>query len=228
MHSKIELKSNQTILFIGDSITDADRDLPAYKPFGFGYVHFAANTLLAKYPELNISIINTGINGNTIRDLKHRWEKDCIRYKPDILSILIGVNDVWRQYATAEKLPQAVYENEYELTYRQLLSKVKERCNCQLILMEPFMFCDSPREIDQDIISRGKEENEILKTLRSYIDIVERLAKEFGAILVPLQSEIDKQIKLVPSEKWSSDMVHPYVWAHAWIAQRWLQATGLQ
>jgi lysophospholipase L1-like esterase len=214
MQPKIELKHGQTILFIGDSITDADRDLPAYRPFGFGYVHFVANTLLAKYPELNISIINTGISGNTVRDLKQRWEKDCIKYKPDILSVLIGVNDVWRQYSTPEKLPRAVYENEYEITYRQLLSQVKERCDCQLILMEPFMFCDDP-------------ENEMFKGLRCYIDIVERLANEFSAVLVPLQSEIDKQIEQVPSEKWSEDMVHPYLWAHAWIAHRWLQATGL-
>ncbi|OHB61787.1 MAG: hypothetical protein A2167_07755 [Planctomycetes bacterium RBG_13_46_10] len=210
----MKLKSNQTILFIGDSITDADRDQPAYKPFGFGYVHFVANTLLAKYPELNISIINAGISGNNIRDLKGRWEKDCISFKPDILSILIGVNDVWRQYSTPDKLPRAVYENEYELTYHQLLSLAKERCDCQLILMEPFIFCDD-------------EENEMLKSLRRYVNIVERLAKEFGAVLVPLQSEIDNQIKLVPPEKWSVDMVHPYLWAHAWIAQRWLQAIGL-
>jgi lysophospholipase L1-like esterase len=227
MQPKIELKHNQTIVFIGDSITDADRDLPAYRPFGFGYVHFVANTLLAKYPELNISIINAGISGNTVRDLKHRWEKDCIRYKPDILSVLIGINDVARRYAEPEKLPRAVYEDEYELTYRQLLSQAEEQCNCQLILMEPFMFCDSSREMDQDIISRGKEENQMLKSLRRYVNIVECFAKEFEAVLVPLQSEIDKQIKQVPPEKWSEDSVHPYLWAHAWIAQRWLQATGL-
>jgi acyl-CoA thioesterase-1 len=214
MQSKIKLHSNQTILFIGDSITDADRNRSAYRPFGFGYVHFAANTLLAKYPELNISIINAGISGNTIRDLKSRWEKDCVSFKPNILSILIGVNDVWRQYSTPEKLPQAVYENEYEQTYRQLLSQAKQQCDCQLILMEPFMFCDD-------------SENEMFKQLRGYINIVERLAEEFGAVLVPLQSEIGKKIKQVPPEKWSSDSVHPYVWVHAWIAQRWLKATGL-
>jgi lysophospholipase L1-like esterase len=213
MQPKIKLHSNQTILFIGDSITDADRDRPAYRPFGFGYVHFVANTLLAKYPELHISIINAGISGNSIRNLKQRWEKDCISFKPDILSVLIGVNDIWRQYSTPDKLPRAVYEEEYERTYHQLLSQAKQHLNCQLILMEPFMFCD-----DQN--------NEMLKSLRRYVNIVERFAEEFGAVLVPLQSEIDKQIKLVPPEKWSSDSVHPYVWAHAWIAQRWLQATG--
>jgi lysophospholipase L1-like esterase len=224
MQSKIELKPNQTIVFIGDSITDADRNQPAYRPFGFGYVHFIANTLLAQYPQMNISIINAGVSGNTIRDLKHRWEKDCIKYKPDILSVLVGINDVARRYAEPEKQPRAVYEDEYELTYRQLLSLVsakravagqaKQRLNCQLVLMEPFMFCSDA-------------ENELFRNLRSYIDIVDRLAEKFGAVLVPLQSEIDKQIRKVPSGNWSLDMIHPYVWAHAWIARCWLQATGL-
>ena len=214
MQPKIDLKSNQTIVFIGDSITDADRDLPAYRPFGFGYVHFVANTLLSKYPQLKLNILNTGISGNTVRDLKNRWQEDCIKLKPDVLSVLVGVNDVARRYAEPEKLPKAVYEDEYELTYRQLLSQAKQRLNCQLILMEPFMFCNDA-------------ENEVFKSLCDYIDIVDRLAEEFGAVLVPLQSEIDKQIKHVPPENWSLDLVHPYVWVHAWIAQRWLQATGL-
>jgi len=73
------LKQGCSIVFIGDSITDAERDLPAYQPFGFGYVHFVANYLLAKYPQLNPSIINTGMGGDTIRDLAGRWERDCIR-----------------------------------------------------------------------------------------------------------------------------------------------------
>ncbi len=214
MQSKIELKPNQTIVFIGDSITDADRNQSAYRPFGFGFVHFVANILLARYPQLNISIINAGVSGNTVRDLKNRWEKDCIKPQPDILSVLVGINDMARRYAEPEKLPRAVYEDEYELTYRQLLSQAKQHLNCQLMLMEPFMFCSDA-------------ENELFKSLRGYIDIVDRLAGEFGAILVPLQSEIDKQIRQVPSGNWSLDMIHPYVWAHAWIARCWLQATGL-
>ena len=92
MKPAIELKSNQTIVFIGDSITDADRTLPAYKPFGAGYVHFTAYYLLAKYPQLNLNIVNTGISGNTIEDLKQRWEKDCLSYSPDILSVMNAGN----------------------------------------------------------------------------------------------------------------------------------------
>jgi len=214
MQSKIELKPNQTIVFIGDSITDAGRDEPAYRPFGYGYVHFVANMLLARYPQLNLNIINTGNHGNTIRDLDGRWEKDCIEHEPDVLSVLIGVNDLWRQHAEPERLPEAVYPEEYELTYRRLLLQAKQQCNFQLALMEPFMFCDD-------------RENQMLKGLRAYIEIVHKLTEEFDAILVPLQSRIEDQIEQVPSEKWSTDSVHPYVWAHAWIAQRWLEVTGL-
>ena len=212
MKDKIEIKPDDTIVFIGDSITDAGRREAAYSPFGYGYVNFTANRLLAKYPDFNINIINTGISGNTIRDLKQRWERDCINHQPDILSVLIGINDVWRQYT--ERLDEAVFLEEYELTYKQLLSLVKEKNNCQLVLMQPFMFCD---DID----------NPMFEALQDFIAVVDNLAKQFDAVLVPLQDSINKKIKKVSPDKWSDDMVHPFVWAHAWIAQRWIDATML-
>jgi lysophospholipase L1-like esterase len=212
MQAKIELKQNSTIVFIGDSITDAGRFEAVHKPFGYGYVHFVAYRLLAKYPDYNISIINTGISGDTILDLDYRWEKDCLNHKPNILNVLIGINDVFRQYTG--RLDEAVLIDEYQLTYKRLLSIIKEKYNCQLILMEPFMFCDD-------------KANPAYKALQQYIHAVRALAKEFDAVLVPLQELIDKKIKQVPPEKFSDDMVHPYVWAHAWIAQQWFEATKL-
>ena len=212
MQTKIELKPNVSIVFIGDSITDAGRLEAAYRPFGYGYVHFVAYRLLAKYPEYNLDIINTGISGDTIRDLNDRWENDCLNHKPDILSVLIGINDVFRQYTGS--LDEAVLLDEYQLTYKRLLSLVKDKYNCRLILIEPFMFCDD-------------KTNPAYKTLQQYIQAVRALAEEFDAVLVPLQELIDKKIKEVPPEKFSDDMVHPYVWAHAWIAQRWLEETKL-
>jgi lysophospholipase L1-like esterase len=214
MPNKLDLKPEQTILFIGDSITDADRESPAYKPFGFGYVHFVANTLLAKYPTYNLNIINRGIGGNTIRDLKNRWQKDCIGHKPDILSILIGVNDVWRQFEGMLKSRQAVFAEEYESTYRRLLDDTKAKCHSQIVICEPFMFCD---DFNAPVFSE----------LRRYIETVRRIAADFDAVLVPLQKAIDEQIKDVPPQNWSLDMVHPELWAHCWIAQQWLKSTGL-
>jgi len=212
MPDRIELKPDQTILFIGDSITDAGRLEAAYRPFGYGYVHFVAYRLLAKYPEYNLDIINTGISGDTIRDLDYRWEKDCLSHKPDVLSVLIGINDVFRGYTG--RPDAAVLLDEYQLTYKRLLSLAKEKYNCQLILIEPFMFCDD-------------KANPAYKSLQQYIEAVRALAEEFDAVLVPLQEFIDKKIKQVPPEKFSDDMVHPYVWAHAWIAQQWFEATKL-
>jgi len=243
MPDKIELKPNHKVLFIGDSVTDADRNSRAYKPFGFGYVNFVANTLLAKYPAYNLNIINTGISGNTIRDLKNRWQKDVVAklrseaskrsadphvvfpkhsegkvmgadHNPDILSILIGVNDVWRQFAGEEELPYAVPLDEYEATYRQLLTTVTQKCNSRLVICEPFMFCDDFN-------------NPMFAHLRTFIEVVHRIADDFDAVLVPLQKAIDECIKEVPPQDWSLDMVHPEIWAHAWIAQQWLIATGL-
>jgi lysophospholipase L1-like esterase len=212
MSNKTELKPNNTIVFIGDSITDADRLAREYKPFGNGYVNFAANYLLAKYPEYNLRIINTGISGNTIRHLNKRWEKDCLNHKPDILSILIGINDLCRQFTG--RLNEAVLIEEYELTYERLLSLVKDKNNCQLVLMEPFLFCED-------------KTNPAYETLQEYIRVVRTMAEKFSAVLVPLQNSIDKKIKIVPQDKWSDDMIHPYIWAHCWIAQRWLEATNL-
>ena len=212
MPDRIELKPDQIILFIGDSITDAGRLEEAYRPFGYGYVHFVAYGLLAKYSEYNLSIINTGMSGDTIRDLDYRWERDCLNHKPDVLSILIGINDVFRQYS--DRQDEAILLDEYQLTYKRLLSLVKVKYNCQLILIEPFMFCDD-------------KANPAYKALLQYIDAVRALAEEFNAILVPLQELIDDKITKVSPEKFSDDMVHPYVWAHAWIAQQWFEATKL-
>jgi acyl-CoA thioesterase-1 len=210
MNKTIEAQADQTILFIGDSITDAGHNEPYYRPFGFGYVHFVANNLLAKYPHLNISIKNKGINGNTVQDLQYRWETDCLAHNPDILSVMIGINDLWQQYTGQNDFNA----DEYELTFKRLLSLAKEKCNCKLILIEPFMFCADPQ-------------NEMLHGLKAYIDVVHRLVEEFDATLVPLQKHFDEQAPQVPQEKWSDDFVHPYVWAHAWIANRWLEATYL-
>lgn len=211
MPDKLELKPNQTIVFIGDSITDAGRGEQAYRLFGNGYVHFTANHLLARYPQLNFRIINTGINGSTVRDLERRWERDCLAYKPDVVSVLIGIKDLWQWHTSSERGKDAELQA-YESTYRRLLSAVKRQGDCQIVLMEPFMFC-------------GDLQNTLLRHLRDYVNVVHTLAEQFNAVLVSLQAAIDDEIKTVASDKWSDDMVHPYLWAHAWISQQWIEAT---
>ena len=210
MADGLVLKPGQTFVFIGDSITDAGRLMRAYQPFGNGYVNFTANYLLAKYPQLNLCIFNTGINGNTVRDLEGRWERDCLSHKPDILSVLIGINDLWRML-TSGRESEGVEVREYESTYQRLLIEVKRKGDCQLILMEPFMFCDDTK-------------NRMFRSLPAYINAVHNLVEQFDAVLVPLQFAIDEKFKTVAAKKWSDDMVHPYQWAHSWISQQWIEA----
>ena len=213
MTPAIQLKTQDRIVFIGDSITSADRHRQAYAPLGYGYVHFIGNLLLARYPQLDLRLINTGISGDTVVDLMHRWQKDCIDHRPSVLSILVGINDVWQLAMEPGCAQTASTPEQYELTYSQLLDQARERCNCRLVLMEPFLFSRDPH-------------NEVYRALASYVEIVRRLASEYEATLVPLQAEIDRRIREIPPEKWSADTVHPYLWAHAWIARQWLQATG--
>ena len=206
---KIELDAHQTILFTGDSITDCCRREAGVSSLGNGYVSFVAAELLERYSQLNLNIINTGINGNTTRDILARWQPDCIDRKPDILSILIGINDLWRNYEPS-KLADAVSAKKYETNYREMLTSVREALDCQLVLIEPFMFCTDTN-------------NEIFSVLPLYIDVVCKLADEFNAILVPLQQMLSRDMQETPPEKWSDDMVHPETWAHEWIAKKWLE-----
>jgi lysophospholipase L1-like esterase len=206
MEPGMRLKASDTIVFIGDSITDAERHRQTYAPLGFGYVHFAANLLWARCPELNLSIVNTGV--------EQRWERDCIAHQPDIVSVLVGINDVWQLTMDPALAQTAATASEYEVTYSELLSLAKKRCDCQFVLMEPFMFCED-------------RHNAVFTALMPYVEIVRALAAKYNAVLVPLQQQIDRQIAEIPPERWSSDTVHPYLWAHAWIALQWLAATGL-
>jgi len=214
MMPTVHLKANDTLLFIGDSITDAERHRRAYHPLGFGYVHFVANSLQAKYPHLTTSIINAGVSGDTIIDLQNRWEQDCLTHRPNVLSVLVGINDVWRLTMEPAFTQNAAAPERFEVTYNQLLSQTKEKRDVQLVLMEPFLFCDDRR-------------NGLYEAILPYVRIVRKLAARHDAVLVPLQQKIDHLIAEVPPKRWSDDLVHPHLWAHAWIAQRWLEATSL-
>ena len=213
MSTGIRLKKADTIVFIGDSITDAERHRQVYKPLGFGYVHFVGNLLWARHPDLNLSIVNTGVSGDTLHDMEHRWERDCIAHRPNVVSILVGINDVWQLAMGPALAETAATPSDYEVTYGELLSRTKKRCDCQFVLAEPFMFCRDSH-------------NGVFKALMPYVEAVRHLAAKYNAVLVPLQREIDRRIAQIPPERWSADTVHPYLWAHAWIALRWLEATG--
>ena len=204
------LKQHVKLLFTGDSITDANREEPAYRPYGNGYVHFAANYLIAKYPELEIQVVNTGVSGNTTTQLMKRWKNDCIDHKADIITILIGINDLWRRYKTYDKASTAVYPMQYETNYRTMLDAIQASGKSEVIIIEPFMFCND-------------KTNEMFHELAAYQQICLKVSSEYRVKLLSIQKDINLLLEHVDSHDWSQDMVHPCTWAHAWISQRWLE-----
>src|SRR4051812_38576374 len=121
----MRLEPAQKLLFIGDSVTDCERVKPEgeglFAALGNGYVSYVDALLQAVYPEWGIRVVNKGISGNTVRDLKNRWQEDVMDQKPDWLSVMIGINDVWRQYDTPFIRDWHVYLDEYEETLKQLV-----------------------------------------------------------------------------------------------------------
>lgn len=207
----MELKKEATILFIGDSITDANRRREDPTDLGYGYPLLVAAALLERYPELNLSLVNRGIGGNKITDLANRWEEDCLALDPDIVSILIGINDTWHNVGTEAFGTQESIDR-FEFYYRILLQTVKERTNAQIILMEPFVL---PHPIDR---------KEWRIDLNSRIQVIRKLAKEYETDFVALDERLNALGMKQSYAYWTGqDGVHPTLAGHAVIAKAWLE-----
>jgi acyl-CoA thioesterase I len=195
------------ILFQGDSITDCGRNRDVFDDLGqCGYAAMAAAWYQALYPERMARFVNRGIGGNTVTDLKNRWQEDCIDLKPDLVSILVGINDSAQAY-------RGVCGNleEFETDYRDILTQVRD-IDAEILIMEPFLL---PLPAEQ-------------KVWRSELDprihIVRALAREFSAAYIPLDGLFAQAIARRESEFWGPDGVHPSAAGHALIAQMWLEA----
>ncbi len=205
-------EAGQTILFIGDSITDAGRRVEA-PPYGRGYVAYCRSLLLARYPELGLQIHNRGIGGNTVRDLQARWNKDVLALRPDWLSVKIGINDVWRRFGGDPH--QAVPLNEYVVTLRELLLRARDRAGARLIVMEPYVIESDPDE-------------PMRREMGRYVAAVDSLAGELDAVLVRTQAAFDDALRSTPPSAWAGDRIHPGEPGHAVIALAWLRAVGFE
>lgn len=172
-------------MFQGDSITDGNRDrgTDLNHILGHGYAYIIAAKLGNEYAHLQPSFINRGISGNRVSDLYARWNEDAISLKPDVISLLIGVNDAW---FTVNDQPGG-FTDRFERAYRHLLQETKEVLpDAKLVLCEPFILKTSATAekwaLWWEIISR-------------YQQTVLRLAEEFGAVHVPLQAHLRKPPK---------------------------------
>lgn len=193
------------ILFQGDSITDGNRgrSLDPNHILGHGYQFIIASKYGGHLPERHLSFLNRGISGNTVADLQKRWSNDAIALKPDILSILIGVNDLGR----------GVSPEQYESQYDQLLQDtLKALPNVRLVLCEPF-----------GLPVGGKKEHweEYRQELIKRQAIVEKLATKYHAALVHFQKTFDDACAKAPAAYWIWDGVHPTYDGHQLMADEW-------
>jgi len=201
------VRSGESIVFAGDSITDAGRTTGAAGELGAGYVAMFHSLLLTLRPEVRLHVINEGVSGNTVLDLEARWS-EVLAHEPDWLVVLVGINDYWR--TRPESGQRGVSAEEFEDVYRRLLVQAEEQ-GAGLLLLEPFL-------VDRDV--RGPDR----QGLKPYSSAVAKLAAETGAVFVPLQIEFDRAMAVRPAEFWSEDRVHPTAAGHALIAGKLLTA----
>lgn len=201
------------ILLVGDSITDMGRDRNSgdQYPFarGFGYP-FIVNSRLCEKDVLNYTLINRGISGNRIVDVYARAKSDIWNIAPDVMSILIGVNDVWHEI----EQKNGVEIDRFERVYRMLIEDTKKALpNVKIMLLEPFVLKGSAttEKFDQFV------------QVFEYAKVVKKLAEEYGLIFVPLQEEFDRQAKDVGEETLLYDGVHPTIAGSTLIANEWLK-----
>ena len=202
---------NARILFQGDSITDGNRGRSADPNhiLGHGYVFIIGAKFGAAYPERKLTFLNRGISGNRVTNLEKRWQTDTLDLKPDLLSILIGVND-----------NGGVPLDEYEKIYDQLLTTTKAaNPNLRLVLCEPFT-----------LPGKKSADPAAWETWRTGINqrraIVAQLAQKHGAALVKFQAVFDEAAKRAPVEHWIWDSVHPTYSGHQLMADEWIRTVN--
>ena len=205
------LDRHTRVLFIGDSITDCDRR-PDPSGLGAGYVRQIADRLAAADPPRSPTVLNRGVSGDRVPHLERRWQRDALDLQPDVLSVFIGINDVWHGLVAGREgspLP------EYVAGYRRILSAARGALRgLELVLCEPscLLLPDVPGANDK---------------LRPYVQAVHDLAVEFdAAAVVPLFAAFEAAHAARPDLAWTTDGVHPTSTGHALIAHAWLKAVG--
>jgi len=213
---QLKIETGSKLLFIGDSITDAGRAQPIgeglFGAQGTGFVNVVTGLLGAVYPERKIRVVNQGTSGNTVLDLKNRWERDVLELNPDWLCVMIGINDVWRQFDLPWMTDQHVNLAVYEQTLDELITAAKPGLK-GLVMMTPFY------------IERLKEDEMRFK-MDGYGLAVKRVAARHDAIFVDVQAAFDKVLANLYPAALAWDRVHPNQIGTTVIAKAFLDAIG--
>ena len=206
-------ENGDRIVFAGDSVTDMGSTNPVgeglREALGQGYVRRIENLLSAVYPEVMTRVTNSGISGNTSRSLLARWQRDVVDLHPQWVSIMIGVNDVWRQFDTPQIGENAVLPDEYERNLIAMIESVKDNVK-GIFLITPYYM--EPLKADP-----------MRARLDEYGAICKKLAQQYGCILVDVQSAFDSYFRYRHSSYIAWDRVHPNQIGATIIAREFLR-----
>lgn len=200
------------ILFQGDSITDALRNYQDHTDFGRGYAFLVAAELGYEEPA-KYEFINKGISGNRIVDLYARMKNEIIELKPDVMSILIGVNDVWHDYA---EVPNGVDAEKFYKIYDMLIEEVKAALpDIKIMIMEPFALKGTGNESYWDAF---------FAEVKKRAQMAKKIAEKYNLPFIPLQDGFDELAKKADNSHWLVDGVHPSPFGHEFMKREWIKA----
>lgn len=196
------------IIFQGDSITDAARDRNDCHNLGNGYPKYAAEYITKAHPSTEIEFFNFGISGNRTCQLFDRLYAEGITQQPDVISILIGINDIWHRYMSNI----LTTDEQLVLNYREILKRLKAETNAKIVMLAPFLLdCTDKEAIRTDL-------HRILPAIRA-------LAKEYADVYIPLDELFDEALKTQPAPMhYSNDGVHPNGNGSAFIGELYAKA----
>lgn len=205
------LQRGDRVLFQGDSLTDWGRDRADPTSLGHGWAAIAAALAGARRPHLGLEFLNRGVGGDTAAMVRDRWERDALALQPTVISLLVGINDTWRRYDAGT----TTSTDEYEEHYRALLDQARERLAPRFVLVEPFLLPVTP------------EQPAWREDLDPRIDVVRRLAAEYGAVLLRADDVFAEAAQAAGAAHWTTDGVHLSVAGNGLLAEAWLDAVGI-
>lgn len=201
----------KTILFQGDSITDAGRDKANDVHLGFGYATLVKGTIGLDFPN-KYTFINRGISGNRIVDVYTRIKNDILNLKPDIMSILIGVNDVWHEINHQNGVDAEKFFKIYDMLIEEIK---KELPDIKIMILEPFVLKASATEENWDLFK---------SEVKLRAEKAKEIAKKHNLKFIPLQEKLGEAAKNAPNDYWLIDGVHPSACGHEIIKREWVKA----
>ena len=214
----MKIQPNSKLVMIGDSVTDCNRTQPVgeglFEALGNGYVNLVNGLLGARYPNFKIRVVNMGTSGNTVRDLKARWQTDVLDLHPDWLSVMIGINDIWRQFDTPLQSEWAVGPEEYQATLEELVAQTRPTLR-GMVLMTPYYIEPNP----QDAMRARMDQ---------YGTIVKKIAHKYDALLVDTQAAFNGVLEHLYPATLAWDRVHPNTIGAMVLARAFLAAVDYE